>query len=129
MGTHSCKSTWVPSVPTPLYRTVCATASSPCCLLRHSTGNKVTASVDTIYPFSDSLTTTIHADKAFTHYVRIPSWISNGTIAVNGGAAQPVSPSNGLQAVPVSAGTTTFALNLPSEITIGASTRALRGSL
>ncbi|OCH96340.1 hypothetical protein OBBRIDRAFT_854604 [Obba rivulosa] len=81
-------------------------------------GNRVTASVDTIYPFSDSLTTTIHADKAFTHYVRIPSWVSSGTIAMNGGAAKAVSPSNGLQAVPVKAGTTKFDLHLPSEITI-----------
>ncbi|EMD39171.1 hypothetical protein CERSUDRAFT_152169 [Gelatoporia subvermispora B] len=81
-------------------------------------GNKVTASVDTLYPFSDTVSTTIQADKAFTHYVRIPSWVSNGTIAVNGGAAEPVSPSNGLQAVPIKAGTTKFDLDLPAEITI-----------
>ena len=75
--------------------------------------------VDTLYPFSDSLTTTIHADKDFTYYVRIPSWVSKGTISINGKAAKAVSPSNGLQAVSVKAGKTTFTLDLPSDITIG----------
>ncbi|TBU30569.1 hypothetical protein BD309DRAFT_951719 [Dichomitus squalens] len=81
-------------------------------------GNNVAVSVDTLYPFSDSLTTTITAAKAFTYYVRIPSWVSQGTISVNGGAARPVSPSNGLHAVSVNAGTTKFTLDLPSDITI-----------
>ncbi|CAL1715195.1 unnamed protein product [Somion occarium] len=81
-------------------------------------GNKVTASVDTLYPFSDTLTTTIHADKAFTYYVRIPSWVSKGTISVDGAAAKAVSPSNGLQAVSVRAGTTKIVSNIPADITI-----------
>ncbi|KAI0331651.1 hypothetical protein GY45DRAFT_598326 [Cubamyces sp. BRFM 1775] len=81
-------------------------------------GNKVSVAVDTLYPFSDSLTTTIHADRDFTYYVRIPSWVSKGTIAINGKAAKAVSPSNGLQAVSVQAGKTTFTLNLPSDITV-----------
>lgn len=76
--------------------------------------------VDTLYPFSDSLTTTIKADKAFTYYVRIPSWVNKGTIAINGKTAERVSPSNGLHAVSVKPGTTKFTLDLPSEITIGA---------
>ncbi|KAL7280331.1 hypothetical protein ACG7TL_005248 [Trametes sanguinea] len=82
--------------------------------------NKVSVAVDTLYPFSDSLATTITAEKDFTYYVRIPSWVSKGTIAINGAKAKAVSPSNGLQAVPVKAGTTKFTLNLPSDITIGA---------
>ena len=73
-----------------------------------------------MYPFSDTLTTTITAEKAFTYYVRIPSWVSKGTIAINGGAARPVSPTNGLHAVSVRAGTTKFTLDLPADITIGA---------
>ena len=82
-------------------------------------GNKVTADVDTLYPFGDTLTTTIHADKAFTYFVRIPAWVSKGTISVNGARARAVSPSNGLHAVSVKAGTTKIVLNLPADITIG----------
>ncbi|KAF8892910.1 hypothetical protein BD779DRAFT_1765810 [Infundibulicybe gibba] len=79
--------------------------------------NKVTAVVDTLYPFSDTLTTTITATQAFTYQVRIPSWVVGGTISINGAAAKALSPSNGLQAVPVNAGTTKFVLNLPASIT------------
>ena len=77
--------------------------------------------MDTLYPFSDSLTTTITADQSFTYYVRIPSWVTNGTIAIDGGTAGAVSPSNGLHAVDVPAGTTKFTLDLPTDITIGTS--------
>lgn len=79
----------------------------------------MTASVNTTYPFSDTLITTIKADKAFTYYVRVPSWVSKGTIAVNGGKASALAPKNGLHAVKVSSGTTTLTLNLPADITIG----------
>jgi hypothetical protein len=81
--------------------------------------NRVTASVDTLYPFGDTLTTTITAAQAFTYYVRIPSWVVGGTIAINGAAAKTVTPTNGLQAVSVAAGTTKFVLNLPALITTG----------
>jgi len=82
-------------------------------------GNKVTANVDTLYPFSDSLTTTVTAGSAFTYYVRVPSWVQKGTIAMNGKSAQSLSPgANGLQAIQVPAGTTKFVLNLPAPITI-----------
>lgn len=81
--------------------------------------NTVSASVDTLYPFSDTITTTIQAQKAYTHYVRVPSWVVGGTISVNGGSAQSLSANaNGLHAVSIPAGKTTFVLNLPSEITI-----------
>lgn len=83
--------------------------------------NDVSVAVDTNYPFSDVLTTTITAAKAFTYYVRIPSWVVDGTIAVNGGEGIAVAPTEGLQAVAVGAGTTTFVLNLPAPITIGKS--------
>ncbi|GJE91253.1 hypothetical protein PsYK624_074020 [Phanerochaete sordida] len=81
-------------------------------------GNQVTVTVDTLYPFSDTLTTTIEAAGAFTYRVRIPSWVANGTISVNGAQAEAVSPSNGLHSVSVAAGTTTIVLNLPAEITL-----------
>jgi len=82
-----------------------------------ASNNNVTVAVDTLYPFSDTLTTTITATKAFTYYVRIPSWVVGGTISINGGAAKAVSPSNGLQAVSAAVGTTKFVLNLPAAIT------------
>jgi hypothetical protein len=81
-------------------------------------GNAVTVNVDTQYPFSDTLTTTITATKAFTYLVRIPSWVVGGTISINGAAANAVSPSNGLQSVSAAAGTTKFVLNLPAAITV-----------
>ncbi|KAI0766666.1 hypothetical protein BD413DRAFT_615077 [Trametes elegans] len=81
--------------------------------------NRVAVNVDTLYPFGDTLTTTIKAAKPFTYYVRIPSWVSKGTIAVNGGVAEAVSPSaNGLHGIPVKAGTTKLTLHLPADITI-----------
>lgn len=80
--------------------------------------NKVTVNVDTLYPFSDTLNTTITADKAFTYQVRIPSWVTGGTISVNGAKAKPVAPVNGLHSVKVGAGTTRLVLNLPADITI-----------
>ncbi|PIL24884.1 hypothetical protein GSI_12771 [Ganoderma sinense ZZ0214-1] len=86
--------------------------------------NKVAVSVDTIYPFSDSLITTITADKPFTYYVRIPSWASNGTIAINGEEPCAVQPTDGLQSIPVQAGSTNFTLNLPAEITVEARPRS-----
>ncbi|KAL0573581.1 hypothetical protein V5O48_008377 [Marasmius crinis-equi] len=82
-----------------------------------ASSNKVTVSVDTIYPFNDDLTVTVTAAKAYTHYVRIPAWVSGGTIAINGAAAKAVAPSNGLQAVSIPAGTTKFVLHLPAPIT------------
>ncbi|KAF5384254.1 hypothetical protein D9615_003331 [Tricholomella constricta] len=81
-----------------------------------ASNNKVTATVDTLYPFSDTLSTTITATQAFTYYVRIPSWVVGGTIAINGAAPKAVSASNGLQAISAAAGTTTFVLNLPADI-------------
>ncbi|KAI0351383.1 hypothetical protein OH77DRAFT_951052 [Trametes cingulata] len=83
-------------------------------------GNKVAVTVDTLYPFGDTLETTIRADKPFTYHVRIPGWVSKGTIAINGAAVKALSPSNGLQAVSVKAGTTKFTLDLPADITIEA---------
>ncbi|KAF9528370.1 hypothetical protein CPB83DRAFT_854495 [Crepidotus variabilis] len=79
-------------------------------------GNNVQVTVDTQYPFSDTFKTTLTASKAFTYYVRIPSWVTKGTISVNSGTTQPLSPSNGLQAVKVASGTTQIVLNLPADI-------------
>ncbi|KAG6829924.1 hypothetical protein H0H92_002947 [Tricholoma furcatifolium] len=79
--------------------------------------NQVTATVDTLYPFSDTLKTTITATSDFTYFVRIPSWVTDGSITINDDEPSQLSPVNGLQAVPVQAGTTTFVLDLPAPIT------------
>jgi len=84
-------------------------------------GNLVSVHVDTIYPFSDTLTTTITASSAFQYYVRIPGWVVGGTISINRGSEKAVQPSgNGLLAISVSAGTTQIVLNLPANIVTGA---------
>ncbi|THH05337.1 hypothetical protein EW145_g4867 [Phellinidium pouzarii] len=81
--------------------------------------NAVSASVDTLYPFSDTLTTRVSADHPFTYYVRIPRWVSGATVALNGGKAEGVQASeSGLHAIELPAGNSTFTLNLPLEITI-----------
>ncbi|KAH9940880.1 uncharacterized protein BXZ73DRAFT_98712 [Epithele typhae] len=80
-------------------------------------GNKVTVTVDTLYPFSDSLKTTITASRPFTYKVRIPSWVSAGTIAINGALrSRETVQRPAVRKVP--AGTTHFTLDLPAEITI-----------
>ncbi|KAF9530548.1 hypothetical protein CPB83DRAFT_905197 [Crepidotus variabilis] len=79
-------------------------------------GNSVQVAVDTQYPFSDTLKTTVTASKAFTYYVRIPGWVSGGTISINSGPTQPLSPTNGLQPVKVGGGLTQILLNLPAQI-------------
>ncbi|KAJ7072743.1 hypothetical protein C8F01DRAFT_1105077 [Mycena amicta] len=81
--------------------------------------NAVTVSVETLYPFGDTLSTTITATKPFTYFVRIPSWVSNGTISVNGRSSAAVHPGkDGLHTVLIDAGTTTLVLDLPSDIRI-----------
>jgi hypothetical protein len=79
--------------------------------------NDVSVTVDTLYPFSDTLTTTINAAKDFTYMVRIPGWTEGGTISVNGAEAQAVNPDNGLQSVSVKAGETKIVLTVPAKIT------------
>ncbi|EIN09448.1 hypothetical protein PUNSTDRAFT_85803 [Punctularia strigosozonata HHB-11173 SS5] len=81
-------------------------------------GNKVTVAVDTLYPFSDSLAITVTANAAFTYMVRVPSWVTNGTMSVNRGAAKGLSPKNGFQSISLPSGTTNITLNLPAPITL-----------
>lgn len=85
-------------------------------------GNAVTVTVDTLYPFSDTLTTTIQATHPFTYYVRIPSWsIGKATISINGASSVAAVPDSTTHLLKVSAGQgqTTFVLNLPADITLG----------
>jgi hypothetical protein len=66
------------------------------------------------------LTTAISAQKAFTYFVRIPSWVKSGMISINGEEARSFWPIDGLLAIEVKSGDTTIRLNLPLEISIGA---------
>ncbi|KAI0033630.1 hypothetical protein K488DRAFT_47261, partial [Vararia minispora EC-137] len=83
-----------------------------------SGGNAVNVSVDTLYPFTDIINTTISARKAFTYLMRIPSWVVDGTISINGQDPRPFLPVDGLLAVEIGPGVTSLQLNLPAEITI-----------
>lgn len=85
-------------------------------------GNAVTVRVDTNYPFADTLNVTTNAQKAYTHYVRIPEWAKKagqGTIALNGGAAQPITANaDSLLALSVPAGKYRFQVVLPANIEV-----------
>ncbi|CAK5281695.1 unnamed protein product [Mycena citricolor] len=84
-----------------------------------ASGNKVTANVETLYPFGDTLKTTLTAQQPFTYFVRIPSWVTQGLISVGGAAPEAVRPNeNGLHAVEVKAGTTVIMMELPADIRI-----------
>ncbi|KAK1227099.1 hypothetical protein PQX77_009932 [Marasmius sp. AFHP31] len=80
--------------------------------------NNVSVSVKTLYPFGDVLNYNISATKEFDFYIRIPSWVSEGSISVDYGPEEDLSPVKGLQKVSVKAGKTRLELRVPSEITI-----------
>jgi len=82
--------------------------------------NVVSVAVDTFYPFSDAVSYDVKAAKAFTLYIRVPSWVVDGTWTIND-QTNPISATNGLLSIEVSAGSSTFSLNLPAEITTGPS--------
>jgi len=59
----------------------------------------VTINVTTDYPFDDDVTVTLSGlpagAVAFPLYIRVPSWASNATLSVAGGAPAPVGAANG----------------------------------
>lgn len=90
----------------------------------------VAALVDTLYPFSDTLSTTIAATQAFTYYVRIPSWVVGGTIAVGDGETKVLTPSDGLQAVFISVGMTRLSSTFPrASLQVGSRRRNIPADL
>ncbi|KAF5353734.1 hypothetical protein D9758_008623 [Tetrapyrgos nigripes] len=93
-----------------------------------SDGNDAKVVVETLYPFGDTLTTTITATKDFDYFVRIPSWVSGGSISVGDGPKEELTPDEqtGLQKVEVKKGVTVLRLRLPAEITIE---KRLHGSI
>jgi DUF1680 family protein len=84
-------------------------------------GATVSIAVDTNYPFSDNVKTTITTDKAFTFYVRVPTWINKqASIKVGSAAATAFTPdaTTKLQKVSVPAGTTVISQVFSADITI-----------
>jgi len=77
--------------------------------------------VDTLYPFGQTLEYRIGASAPFTFYVRIPGWAKSGsTLSVNGQPAAALSQDlkSSLQAVAVQAGETVVELYLDMEVEI-----------
>ncbi|RPJ62922.1 MAG: hypothetical protein EHM24_25245 [Acidobacteria bacterium] len=59
-----------------------------------SRGTPVAVSLDTDYPFRETLTITVKADKAarFPLVLRVPAWTRGATVRVAGGPEQPMKP-------------------------------------
>ncbi|KAF9054822.1 hypothetical protein BJ165DRAFT_1382530 [Panaeolus papilionaceus] len=84
-------------------------------------GNHITVTADTLYPFGLTIKYTIKATKAFNFNVRIPDWAKNSQtqFSVNGGKNVAVSPdSNSFQKIAAKAGTTTVLISLSAPLSI-----------
>ncbi|KAG8790469.1 hypothetical protein FRC12_011792 [Ceratobasidium sp. 428] len=82
-------------------------------------GATVSVVVDTNYPFSDNIKTTVTTNKAFTFYIRVPTWVnSKASIKVGGAAPKAFTPDSTtrLQKVSIPAGTTVVSLVLSADI-------------
>ncbi|EEB92640.1 hypothetical protein MPER_08820 [Moniliophthora perniciosa FA553] len=77
--------------------------------------NAVEVTVETSYPFEDTLHYEITAQKDFDFYIL---GLIGGSISISGGTAEELSPENGLHKVRVKKGRTTLLVNVPAEITI-----------
>ncbi|KAG8747097.1 hypothetical protein FRC10_002513 [Ceratobasidium sp. 414] len=83
-------------------------------------GATVSIVVDTNYPFSDNIKTTVTTNKAFTFNIRVPTWVnSKASIKVGGAAPKALTPNSTtrLQKVSIPAGTTVISLVLSADIT------------
>ncbi|KAF9263003.1 hypothetical protein L218DRAFT_928652 [Marasmius fiardii PR-910] len=84
--------------------------------------NDVSVSVDTLYPFGNTLTYQITASKAFPFKIRVPEWsqTGNSTITVNDGKAAELHAENehGLHMIQVPKGTTKVHVNLDAPVVI-----------
>ncbi|KAJ7126117.1 hypothetical protein C8R44DRAFT_781093 [Mycena epipterygia] len=84
--------------------------------------NHVQVTVDTLYPFGNTLTYTISATKPFSFKIRVPTWAQNSTastIAVNNARATTLTPDSfSLHTVNVNAGKTVLQVNLHSPLEV-----------
>ncbi|KAJ7793921.1 hypothetical protein B0H14DRAFT_2924745 [Mycena olivaceomarginata] len=104
----------------------------PCCTANHgqaypkfctlSNSNHVQVTVDTLYPFGNTLTYSISATKPFSFKIRVPTWAQNSnasTIAVNGArAATLTTDALDLHTVKVNAGKTVVHVNLHTPLEV-----------
>lgn len=77
--------------------------------------------VDTLYPFGQTLKYKFEASAPFTFYIRIPGWARSGSsLSINGQRALALSPDprSSLQAVTVPQGKTLVELYLEMEIEV-----------
>jgi len=84
-------------------------------------GNKVSVSCDTTYPFGGTLAYTLNADQAFDFYVRVPEWYVSGSSSISvGGHSQSLSPdtSTGMHKVSAPAGQSTITYTLGANIVV-----------
>ncbi|KAF9029687.1 hypothetical protein BDZ89DRAFT_1065159 [Hymenopellis radicata] len=80
--------------------------------------NHVIVNVETQYPFGDVLVTTVSATKPFVYYVRIPSWVSGGTFALDAEQPEALKPLEGLLGIYITPGKRRITLALSSPISI-----------
>ncbi|KAK5018466.1 hypothetical protein BJ546DRAFT_1061617 [Cryomyces antarcticus] len=98
-------------------------------------GNKVTVTCDTNYPFESTLQYTINADKTFDFHVRVPGWYVSASSFINFGdsnpgnrgyqpqihqAPQKLSPdtATGMHKISVPAGTSTIGYTLGADVVV-----------
>ncbi|KAF9055188.1 hypothetical protein BDZ89DRAFT_1152980 [Hymenopellis radicata] len=82
-----------------------------------SDDNAVAIQADTLYPFGDTISYTVSATKQFTFAIRIPSWAVNATVTTSSGSSSATAV-QGLYTRTIPAGSTSFTLALPAQITI-----------
>lgn len=85
-------------------------------------GTSVTASCDTQYPFSDTLSYTVNSNNSFIFHVRTPSWTEpSGTVVIVNGATRALSSPDshtGMIAISLPIGSSSITVILPSDIRI-----------
>lgn len=85
-------------------------------------GSKVSVAVKTAYPFDETVTFDINAEKAFSFELRIPAWCKGATVATGGATAEATDntplPPGAMHAVPVAAGSSTVTLTLPLKVRV-----------
>jgi hypothetical protein len=91
--------------------------------LRHRGGGgkscRVQVTLDTEYPFGDTLNFSVVAGAQFKLRLRIPQWAARPTIAVGSGPPAPVTVApDGFHTVSVPQGESTFTLTLPMDVRI-----------
>ncbi|CAM1503368.1 Fc.00g081440.m01.CDS01 [Cosmosporella sp. VM-42] len=83
-------------------------------------GGRVSITVDTKYPFSDSLTYNVESEKKFNLYVRVPSWYvadgSNISIDSKENSKLHPDPNTSLHRIPLPAGKSTIKYNIDAVI-------------